>query len=557
MNKVFEEIKKLHSSNLNEDLKIVISLVLSRHSMLISKEDGSSLSSLTPAHICMLHVFYADAWYASRQFKKAEKHYKEALGIWRSKSLGEPTERQCKVMSEVDVRYKLYMVYMEQHQTSSAIRVLEALNTKERTMAINMALGDLYRQEGMDRSAITCYKEVLRNCPLSVEAARNLLTLGMTRLNVDTLILNSMPLVNEENWLVEWLDLQQHVVDKNISASLNSAHHLNRVCPRNAVVLDTKADVYCKYGQYKQASLVWQEVLEVDPLVLRNTDKMAYVFLCWSDQANLAKLCSQLSTTNSTDPEPWVVHGFYSIITKKYTEAIYFSHKALMLDPRCYTAHVLKGSALTSTDRLSEAEQSFKEAMRLDPYRLEAYNECLKAYLSASRVKEAILLANTVVQMIGSTPSTLYFCGKALSAGTQQQQLKAKLYLEKAIEGDPSYLLPVYTLADILSKHGKHKKILQILEASLRNNNTSRLHQIYGDALSETGDRQRAMHHYGIALRLDSTNEKAKDGLERVERKPDISMDLSYEGDSVGHSSEVEMREEVDRLSWSDPEIGY
>ena len=29
-------------------------------------------------------------------------------------------------------------------------------------MAINMALGDLYKEEGMDRSAITSYKEVLR-----------------------------------------------------------------------------------------------------------------------------------------------------------------------------------------------------------------------------------------------------------------------------------------------------------------------------------------------------------------------------------------------------------
>ena len=39
---------------------------------------------------------------------------------------------------------------------------LEVLPTKDRTMAINMALGDLYKEEGMDRSAITSYKEVLR-----------------------------------------------------------------------------------------------------------------------------------------------------------------------------------------------------------------------------------------------------------------------------------------------------------------------------------------------------------------------------------------------------------
>ena len=41
---------------------------------------------------------------------------------------------------------------------------------------------------------------------------------------------------------------------------------------------------------------------------------------------------------------------------------------------------------------------------------------------------------------------------------------------------------------------------------------------------------------------LDSSNKRAKDGLEKAERKSDInSMDDSYVGDSLDHNSEVSL----------------
>lgn len=53
-------------------------------------------------------------------------------------------------------------IHLTLYNVTVLYQQLEALPTKDRTMSINMALGDLYREEGMDRSAITSYKEVLR-----------------------------------------------------------------------------------------------------------------------------------------------------------------------------------------------------------------------------------------------------------------------------------------------------------------------------------------------------------------------------------------------------------
>ena len=45
-----------------------------------------------------------------------------------------------------------------------AISTLQSIAARQRTVKINMALAKLYHQAGMERSAMTAYKEVLRVC---------------------------------------------------------------------------------------------------------------------------------------------------------------------------------------------------------------------------------------------------------------------------------------------------------------------------------------------------------------------------------------------------------
>lgn len=62
----------------------------------------------------------------------------------------------------MEVRFKLHECYCEMKQFREAISVLDAISTKQRNAKVNMALAKLYQRTGMDRSAITSYKEVLR-----------------------------------------------------------------------------------------------------------------------------------------------------------------------------------------------------------------------------------------------------------------------------------------------------------------------------------------------------------------------------------------------------------
>lgn len=61
-----------------------------------------------------------------------------------------------------DIKYQIHLCHVGLKQSHQAITVLQSIPGKQRNAKINMALARLYQQGGMERSAITSYKEVLR-----------------------------------------------------------------------------------------------------------------------------------------------------------------------------------------------------------------------------------------------------------------------------------------------------------------------------------------------------------------------------------------------------------
>jgi hypothetical protein len=61
-----------------------------------------------------------------------------------------------------DIKYLIHECRVSQNDGAGAIAALETVPAKARNPRINMALGKLYSARGLERSAITAYKEVLR-----------------------------------------------------------------------------------------------------------------------------------------------------------------------------------------------------------------------------------------------------------------------------------------------------------------------------------------------------------------------------------------------------------
>ena len=61
-----------------------------------------------------------------------------------------------------DVKCMMAECHISANQSNLALSLLENVSPKSRSPRLNMMLGNLYHQTGMERPAITAYKEVLK-----------------------------------------------------------------------------------------------------------------------------------------------------------------------------------------------------------------------------------------------------------------------------------------------------------------------------------------------------------------------------------------------------------
>ena len=87
----------------------------------------------------------------------------------------------------------MHVCHLALKQPVQALLVLQGNPAKLRSVKVNMALGKLYIMNGLERPAISAYKEVIRECPLALEAIQSLIKLGISYSELERLIFNGSP----------------------------------------------------------------------------------------------------------------------------------------------------------------------------------------------------------------------------------------------------------------------------------------------------------------------------------------------------------------------------
>lgn len=266
----------------------------------------------------------------------------------------------------------------------------------------------------------------------------------------------------------------------------------------------------------------------MDPLHLRHMDIYAYLLAREKKTVELQRLANQLMSATEAAPEPWLAMGYYSLDTKKAARAVYFAHRASSIDPTSVESLLLKGLTLLEVKKTQEAILHYQSAVRLAPQRFEAYKGLIDCYLAAHRTRDALAWAGKALKTLGASVRTLTLYGSVV-AKEPTTVSKAKPYLEKAMKLDPSNLEPVYFLAEILGQEKQFDKGVEMLRGYLQNQSTSRLHQMFGDFLYQTGEQLDALDQFNKALALDPSNTRAREGIERVEKHGDMGVDNAFD----------------------------
>lgn len=525
----FDHLKQLHESELYPDLKQLACIVLS----LCDNCTDVEVLNLNQRYQCL--VYYGNALYHLSEFTKAEDIYKRALLLRKAinkakgKASNAPMTLNQDMTSDVEVKYKIFLCMLHMKQYKEAMSVLEGISTKQRSAKINLALAKLYLKSGMDRSAITSYKEVLRECPMALEAISGLLSLGLKAPDVQSLVMAGLPHGTSCDWLYQWIRAQGLQVSQEYTTSITTFKLLDNQASLkdNVYLLTSLARALFLDGHYTQALMTFQRAHAVDPLHIRHMDLYSYLLYRERKSKELQRLVSQLMAATEVAPEPWVAMGYFVMETKAI-RAVYFAQKASSFDSTNVEALLMKGQALLNIKKTGDSIMHMQAALRLAPLRFEAYKGLIDCYTATHRFREALCWAGKALKTLGPSVRTLTLYGAVLSKEPVNMS-KAMPYLEKAMKLDANNLEPVYLMAEILKHFHNYDKGVALLKTYLQHHSTCRLHQLLADFLTHTGEHQEAMDQFTKALRLDPSNTRAREGIERVEKQSDMGMDGSYD----------------------------
>lgn len=227
-----------------------------------------------------MYVYYADSLYQLEHYSNAINIYQQALqlrkNVAKNKSSNKLNEggngKDSKdgkdggiAMTQtldIDIKYKIHLCYMKVKQYQQAMCILQSIPARLRTCKINMALGNLYRDSGMERSAITCYKEVLRESCLAIEAAECLLALGVKGIEVNSLMLEGTSDAQTTAWINQWLRGQAEMQTRDYKTAIATFQAMDTpaLLKDNVTLLVMLGQCYHYYGDSKKALAILQRV---------------------------------------------------------------------------------------------------------------------------------------------------------------------------------------------------------------------------------------------------------------------------------------------------------
>ena len=205
--------------------------------------------------------------------------------------------------------------------------------------------------------------------------------------------------------------------------------------------------------------------------------------LSWQQSRMYANAETLYRTTIARNPECWLAYDhLISIVyqTDRIPEAMELFKRALRIKPA--VAHYSLGNALIRKGRTSEAIERYEQALRVDPDYAEAHNNLGDALLVTGRTSEAI------------------------------DQYK------EALRINPDYDHAHNNLGNALVQMGRASEAIDQYKHALRMNpNSASAHSNLGAALAQMGRIPEAIAEVKSALRINPSNVDARNNLTKLE----------------------------------------
>ncbi|KAJ1950675.1 Anaphase promoting complex subunit 7 [Linderina pennispora] len=303
----------------------------------------------------------------------------------------------------------------------------------------------------------------------------------------------------------------------------------------SAPLLAQQATCHYMLNDVRKARALYEKALLVDPsLMLEMGTYSDLLQSCDQDAYSVYRLGTELLKTDETRPEGWVAMARYLMMAGQMQEALAIVWKAQTLAPDSADAFYAEGAIQMASECPEEAAEAYLKAHSLKRSAL-TYRGIMDAYLQCGRYKDAFVIAKEAAELMPSHAGTLAMIGRVLSHSPESYD-RAVALLKSALQIDRRCADAVEALASLYGSTGQHSEAIAMMEKFLPENESDALYTVYADILTLANELPRAAENYAVALDMNPNNERARTGLDRVDRlmHPDTERTQEELDDEIG-----------------------
>lgn len=302
------------------------------------------------------------------------------------------------------------------------------------------------------------------------------------------------------DWLSNWIRANDNIYNQKYSQAIQILKTIetNSFVKNTNQLLSLIGEVYYFSGEYELAMNYLKRAQILYGATSKGIMTYAVILAKKNKQTELEKLIIPSSSTNEYTTEMWFIMAQFLFSTKKFEKAAYFAQKAVFLNPKNFEALLLKAKVYVELKKHQEAIMQFRMIQQVAPHRFEVYQGLVATYIQLHQIRDAQNLANLAIKEIGQTAMTLTLL--ATTFVRDGNKVKAKTYLQKALELNENYLAAVIMLVELLQDEGDTTSAINLLKKQVSVQPNCKLHSMLGDMLHEK-DHSGALENYTIALK--------------------------------------------------------
>ena len=276
-----------------------------------------------------------------------------------------------------------------------------------------------------------------------------------------------------------------------------------------------RAISYFEKGQYQEARVEYQNVLQIDPADADAHYRLALTYLKLGGTPNLQLASSELSRTlelDSANRDAMLKLGELYLLGNQPSKARQQAESFLVSAPEDTEALILRGRSLINEKRFQEGAAELKKAIELDPKNMNPYTDLALAYVLANDTAAAEAALKQALTINPRSTRILLALGdlRVTTGKPDQAEIIYKQALEIAPDDEQIYLKFVRFYQHV-GKPEKMEATLQTL-ASIKPQD-EKPHILLGDFYTWLGQPDKALVSYQRATQINAASTVARDKL--------------------------------------------